>query len=122
MYMTDEEHSEVHWKRKRNSWREMWKLIFGARFHVNVSNVADYVQAQNVNKFKFLTMDSLFLSDIVSNGTNIIGCMSPAVVSAELNTMNAASGSTKKLNSIPDLILPTPVKKSIITQSTYITC
>jgi hypothetical protein len=36
--------------------------------------------------------------------------MSPALVSVELNTMNAASGSTKKLNSIPGLILPIPAK------------
>jgi hypothetical protein len=87
----------------------MWKSIFGACFNVSVKNVVDYIQAHKI-KFSFLTMVRTFLSDVVSSGTNIIGCMSPAVVSVELNTMNAASGSTKKLNSIPDLILPTPVK------------
>jgi len=42
----------------------------------------------------FLTMVMMFLSDIDSNGTNIMGCVSSVLVSVEFNTINAASGST----------------------------
>jgi hypothetical protein len=48
--------------------------------------------------------------------------MAPAVMSVELNTMNAASGSMKKLNSIPGLILPTPVKIHYHTISKHNVC
>ena len=36
----------------------------------------------------------MFLSDVDSKGTNMMGCVSPIEVSVELNTMKAASGST----------------------------
>jgi len=61
-----------------------------------------------LNKFEFLTMDMTCLSDTDSSGISIMGCISLVEVSVELNTTKAASGSVKKLNSIPGLILPTP--------------
>jgi hypothetical protein len=54
-------------------------------------------------------MDMTCLSDTDSSGISIMGCISPVEVSVELNNTKAASGSVKKLNSIPGLILPTPV-------------